>query len=358
MRLREIARLLAAAVLLASMSTPALAQTADLGVALALVGDDEPADAGFTLGGVETYEVTVTSAVGATHVTEFTLGATLGAGLELVAAPAGCEPVDTVDPIDDFPCVVTLDPPLLSGEERTLTIDVSYALPPDADPVKAGRQLPTAASACPNGAVTATSSVTVSNLKQGTTAVTDPTANSASVAATLRNWTDLEVVSVEGPANVSEGQTVTYTAQVKNNGPCPAPNVRVTLGPAGSLTYVEGSVSASCDNGDAGFAPRNRCELGTLAKDEVATVSADYTVQGFAREVTAAAVPVDVSIASRTVTTPALSLGADDPAEDNNSDDTSAPIDLSDNEGCSTGGAGTLVGGLLALAALRLRRRR
>jgi len=258
----------------------------------------------------------------------------------------GCDPVTTDVP---FPC--TVSGVLLSGGEASVTVDVSYTAP---DPLSPGT------ATCPNGAVDVTSSVTVSKPMQGTATVTDPDAGNDTAAAgsTLRNWADLEVVSVDGPANASEGQTITYTAVVRNNGPCPAPNVRVTLGPSAILTYVDGTVSATCTNGDAAFAEANECELETVAPAASVTVSADYAVGTYPDEMISATIPVDFSIVSRTVTGPSLSLGADDPNGENDGLGTSARVDLSGNEGCSTGGAGTLLGGLLALAASRLGRRR
>jgi len=105
----------------------------------------------------------------------------------------------------------------------------------------------------------------------------------------------------------------------------------------------------------AGLDP-GRCELATLDPAETATVTASYSVGGFGNEMTHTAVATDVSIASRTVTTVPK---ADDPDAGNNSDGTVATVDLDSKNGggCSTGGAGTLLGGLAALLALRLRRR-
>lgn len=357
MHLRSITRwfLAASTVFLAAASAPALGQ-ADLGVTIAQAGEGATSTgAGFTLGGGETYVVTVANA-GPTHVTGFTLNATIDAALD-VDGVTGCEPVTAGVP---FPC--TWSGSLLSGGETSITIDVSYPAP---DPLSPGTQT------CPAGAVTLTSSVTISNPTQLDNAdppvaqpVTDPVAGNdtaASAPSPLRNWAEIEVVSLDGPPNVNEGQTVTYTAVVRNNGPCDAPNTRVTLGPAATVVYVDGTASAACTNGSGSgtgqFGVANRCELGTLASGASQTVSANYTVITFPSEIIRAAIPVDVSIASRTLAGPPVVLGADDPDGSNNSGSTSATVDLSDNEGCSTGGASTLLG-LLSLVALRFGRRR
>lgn len=356
MRLRAITRLVGAAatVLLAAASAPAFGQ-ADLGVTLTLAGEGtDSTSAGITVGGAETYVVTVTNA-GPTHVTGFTVNATIDPALD-VDGVTGCTPVDTTPPIDPFPC--TWSGNLQSLAETSFTIDVSHPVP-------------TGTPTCPAGAVTLTSSVTISNATQLDNAtppvaqpVSDPNTgnNTSAASAKLRDWADLEVVSLDGPANVGEGQTVTYTAVVRNNGPCPAPRVRASLGPAATLTYVDGTASASCTNGAGSatgqFGALNRCELGTMNAAATATFSADYTVNGFPNEIIRAAIPVDVSVVSRTLAGPPVALGADDVDTDNNSGATSAIVDLSSNKGCSTGGAATLLGGLLSLAALRLGRRR
>jgi len=87
-------------------------------------------------------------------------------------------------------------------------------------------------------------------------------------------------------------------------------------------------------------------------------------VATFPKSIIKAAIPVDVDIVSRTrsaaVGPPVVTAdpATDDPNGDNNTAATQATVDLSANDkGCSTGGAGTLLG-LLSLAALRFGRRR
>ena len=321
MPLRHLTRSLAAAGTLL-LAAPAFAQNADLSVALSLDGDFDtstppkatPNTAGFKLGSEETYTVTVTN-TSTLIVTEFTLNATLDPALKSVSV-TDCKPTGTGTSPPPFPCTWT-GSPIAAGKDATITIAATYPAP---DP------LAPATATCPTGAdaVTVTSSVTVSNPKQDTTALTDPTASNdtASVSSHLRPWADLEVVSVDGPANANQGQTITYSATVKNNGPCLAPNVRFTFGPDGTLSYVS-STTGCTSNG--------RCELGDLAKGDTKTVSADYSVTTWPKEVFKAAVSMTGDVVSRNVSTATNPVATDDPNSDNDSGSTSATVDLSSN---------------------------
>jgi len=154
---------------------------------------------------------------------------------------------------------------------------------------------------------------------------------------------DLEVVSVNVPGNASEGQQLTYDVQVRNNGPGAPTDVFVDFVPPATVSFVSAS---GCPN-DATFGDDAGCDIGPLASGATLSFSAVYQVKSFPNDIIRASIPVTV----------AISATGTDPNPDNNEAAVETRVDLSDNDGCSTGGAGTLFG-LLSLVALRLGRRR
>lgn len=372
MRLCVITRLLAAAatVLLAA---PALAQnTADVEVtAFVLNGESAippggtveeatPKTAGLTYGGSESYKVTVTNN-GPSHVTSFVLDGTFTPpaapspySLAIkVTAPSGCVAETEGIPL---PCKMTFDPPLVAGASVNLTVGIKVPL---------AATLPTAPANCPTAGTTVAGSVTVpvATVLQGTTAVDTNNGNNASAVITtpIRKWADLSVTGLAGPADASEGQTITYDVTLHNSGPCDATNVFSDFTPPATLTFVS---TTGCDN-NASFIDDAGCDLSSA--DIVAgtdrSYSATFTVNTFPDDLIRAGIPIDVAVASTALNGPDDVATADDtsrvddPVGDNDADSTLAKVDLSSNEGCSTGGAGTLFG-LLSLVALRFGRRR
>ncbi len=367
MRLRAITRLVSAAatVLLAAASGSALAQSADVSVTFTKGGESTARGAGLTLGGAETYTLEATNN-GPSHVTSFVVDATFtppaapyGGAID-VTAPADCVATGATP----FPCKVTFDPPLVSGAKKSMTIGITVPVP-DLDPDPDVVVLPTAPADCPTAGttVTATATIPAATVLQGATAVDGSAANNTPPAITtpIRPWADLSVTSVTVPGNAGEGQQLDYAVVLHNNGPCAATNVFSDFLPPSTLTLV--SVTG-CDNPDT-FGPADDAGCDLASKSTVVTpfaVGADltygasYTVNTFPNEIIRAAIPVDVAVASLS---PASTVAAvDDPDESNNSGSARTIIDLDSNKGCSTGGAATLLGGLLALAALRLGRRR
>lgn len=358
MRLCVFTRLAAAAGAV-FLAAPAFGQTADVSATLALNGEAAVKTAGLTLGGSETYVITVHNA-GPSHVTSFTVDAAFtppaapynGAisidSVTPAGASGGCVPTTVVTAPaipPPFPCLVTLDAPLISGTSTTVEIAVTVPVP---------TPLPTAATDCPTAATTVHATASVPQVLQGTLDV-DP--NYADNTATpldtkIRPFADLSVTSLTGPSNVSEGQAITYTEVVNNAGPCDAPNVFVDFFPPATLTFVS---ATGCDN-NATFGSDAGCDFSTSGFPIGSkTFTADFTVNTFPKSIIKAAIPVDTDIASYASATVAA---ADDPHMSNNAASTSATVDLSKNDtGCSTGGAGTLLA-LLPLGALRFRRRR
>lgn len=96
----------------------------------------------------------------------------------------------------------------------------------------------------------------------------------------LGTGADLRVVSkTAGPDPVATGENLTYVITVRNDGPDPATNVRVT-DTLSSLMSTGGLQSVSASQGSClPAAPANgpsvtvQCELGTLAADDSATVT-------------------------------------------------------------------------------------
>jgi uncharacterized repeat protein (TIGR01451 family) len=361
MRLRVFTRPLTAAglVLLAAASTPAFGQTADVAVTLTLGGESAVSTAGITLGGTETYKVSLHNA-GPSHVTAYVVDASFTAPAApynaaiKVTPPASCVPTGATD----FPCKVTLAAPLVSGADTSVSISIEVPAPDTAPTAPAN--CPTAMEAATPGSTDIVATVSVPLVLQGATDVDPSYLNNspAPIHTKLRPWADLSVESLDGPANASEGQQITYTEVVKNNGPCAAQNVFVDFFPPGSLTFVSAS---GCDN-NATFGPADDsgCDFSgaqnPIAAGVSKTFSAIFSVNTFPKSVIKAALPVATDLLS---VSPSASVAAtDDPYQDNNSGATSATVDLSKNDsGCSTGGAGTLLG-LLSLLALRFARRR
>lgn len=341
MHLRTIARrLLAATTLsLAVAASPALAQTADLSVTFALRGTNTT----ITWGGAETYRATITNN-GPTHVTSFDFAAAIDSKLTIVSV-TGCAATITGQ---NVACTVTPPPPgnLVSGDAAVVDIAVVYEVPATLDPT---------ASVCPSTTpVNFSSTATISNAMQGSTAVTDAPGNNGPVASdnTLANWVDLEVTSVDGPATATEGQSIQYTVVVTNNGPCTATNAFVDF-VAPNILGVPTNLTGDCQNPASDFYVFESagCDLQDTANPWLAgqtrTFTATYTVGTYPSDLIHAGLPVDV----------AISADQGDPLGDNDAASMLTQVDLSDNDGCSTGGAGTLLG-LLSLVALRLGRRR
>ncbi len=367
MRLRVFTRLLVAAatMFLAAASAPVLAQSADVSVTFTKGGESTVRGAGLTLGGAETYTLEATN-LGPSHVTSFVVDATFTppaaapyTGAIAVTAPADCVPTGAGAEPPPFPCKVTFDPPLVSGAKKTMTIRITVPVP-DLDPNPAVVVLPTAPADCPTAGttVTATAAIPAATVLQGTTSVDGSAGNNTppAIPTPIRPWTDLGVTSVTAPGNASEGQQLDYTVVLHNNGPCAATNIFSDFLPPATLTFVS---ATGCDN-NATFGPADDAGCDLASHDPVAvgadlTYGASFTVNTFPNEIIRAAVPVSVAVAS---TSPASTVAAvDDPDTSNNEAATETRIDLSDNEGCSTGGAGTLLG-LLSLVALRFGRRR
>lgn len=338
MHLRTIARrLLAATTLsLAVAASPAFAQTADLSVAFTLRGTNTT----ITWGGAETYRATITNN-GPTHVTSFDFAAAIDAKLTIVSV-TGCTATVTGQ---NIACTVTpASPGLVSGASTVVDVAVVYEVPATLDPTT---------SVCPSTTpVDFSSTATISNALQGTTPVTDAAGNNGPVASdnTLANWVDLEVTSVDGPPTASEGQSIQYTVVVTNNGPCNATNAFVDF-VAPNVLGVPTNLTGDCLNPASDFYVFESagCDLGAAAwaRDTTKTFTATYTVGTYPSDLIHAGLPIDV----------AISADQGDPLGDNDAVSMLTQVDLSDNDGCSTGGAGTLLG-LLSLVALRLGRRR
>jgi uncharacterized repeat protein (TIGR01451 family) len=339
MRLSAFVRLITAAgtVLLAA---PVLAQTADLAVTISATGT-------LPVGGAKTYTVTATNN-GPNYIDQFTMNVTFAppsgtysAPVKIGAVTGGCVPVTTGTP---FPCVVKPAAPMGTGAKVTLTIAATVPMP---------TPQPTLAADCPvtgTTTVTATAFADPSLIFQLGAPVTDPTPanNTATVTNSLRKFTDLALSPLLAPATTTEGGTVNYSQFVTNYGPCDATSPFVDFTPPASITFV--SATGCLNNGT--FSTDAGCTLGTIAVGaSTPPYTATYKVITFPKEITSAAIPVSTDVIWAVTVlnvAPHTSLTS-----------VSTAVDLSSGHGgCSTGGAGTLVAGLVSLLALRLGRRR
>jgi uncharacterized repeat protein (TIGR01451 family)/uncharacterized protein (TIGR03382 family) len=149
-------------------------------------------------------------------------------------------------------------------------------------------------------------------------------------------------VTIDGPATASQGQSITYHATVKNNGPCDATNVFVDLIGDPVLAFV--SATGVCSGGF----PGGECAFNPITLAVNATASFDVTLQF-------GSLPSDVYSGAVTA---ALEAGSDltDPVGDNNSAATMATWSKSSGGCSSTGDAGSAIG-LVSLLGFAIRRR-
>jgi uncharacterized repeat protein (TIGR01451 family) len=335
MSLRLLTRLIAAAVLAAG-AAPAFAQV-NLETSLSFE------TAGVSLGTPNTYLLAVVNK-GTEVVTEFKVDPTfdpqfLTANGPKPAIVSGCTPDDATGVVA-FPC--TWRGILYGTQEADIEISVEYPKPAGFDPATA---------TCPSVTpVSFTTSMAISNFN-GSSSITNSGTSSASDTSSLKNFADLEVVSLVSDAtgNVNQNASYTYTTVVKNNGPCDAPAVRVAWAPSSSMSYVAGSVSANCAS-DATMTDASRCSVGTIAKGAEVTVTSQWAIGTYPSDLRSGNAVVDVTASARG--TPATT----DPVAGNNTGEVANGVNGLNSSSCSTGGAAGILSGLLALAALRRRR--
>jgi uncharacterized repeat protein (TIGR01451 family) len=107
--------------------------------------------------------------------------------------------------------------------------------------------------------------------------------NSATGRVSFRAVSDLALTKTDSPDPVVAGTNLTYTLQVTNSGPSPAPNVVVTDALSGQVSFVSATPSqGSCQAGVVPGDPTKplKCNLGTLASGGApATVTVIVTVK-------------------------------------------------------------------------------
>jgi hypothetical protein len=320
MYLRSITRLMAVAgtVLLAGAASPAFGQ-ADVTVAIT-------GPTGVNVGATNDYTVVISNGAAAAGATNVTLTMTLPAALTDPSF-AGCV---VSSPATPNVCTIAT---LAAGASATVTVSAMYEVP---DPY------PTT---CPTtetiGAVTA--SVEAEN---------DTTAATATVATTPINpFADVTVALTPPVTDINSGQTVTIHGVVTNNGPCVADAVAAEFVYPTALGFnsaTEGTPAfcAAPVTIDEAFADFG-CDMGDLVAGESRTFDATFTLAQLPSDLLRGNYPLAASVAATDMY---------DPLPDNNAGRADNRYD-EDVSGCSTGGAGTLVG-LLSLLALRFGRRR
>lgn len=323
MRLCSFTRLMALAgtVLLAGAAAPAFGQ--------ADVTPTITPPTSVNIGGTNRYEVVITNA-GIDAATDVTLTLTLPTPLTGTVF-GGCVPSQT----DPAVCTIATIPGAAAPDNTaTVTIDADYPLP---DPY------PTT---CQAGDTIGAFSVSVE-------AANDTTPATDTVATTPINALADVVVALTPPTRgISSGQTVTINGVVTNNGPCVADAVTAEFAYPTALVFnsaTEGTPAfcATATINDA-FGVDYGCDMGNLAVGESRTFDATFTLAEMPSDLLRGNFPLAVSVAA---------TDAFDALPEDNTSQADNRYD-EDVSGCSTGGAATLVGGLLSLVALRLRRRR
>src|SRR5205807_6520306 len=111
-----------------------------------------------------------------------------------------------------------------------------------------------------------TATATATNIIPGLTTNTA----TASVIVANANSSDLAIVKTVAPApTVPQGDTLTYTLTVTNNGPASATNVTVTDALPATLTYLSATPTGACSEADGTVT----CLLGTMVNGGTATVT-------------------------------------------------------------------------------------
>lgn len=146
---------------------------------------------------------------------------------------------------------------------------------------------------------------TMSNTASVTTSSTDPVAtnNSSTATVAIQQRADVQVIKTAPEGGAAPGSNVTFTVTVKNNGPSNATNVVVNDPTPAGLTFVSNT---------GGCTTPYPCSLGTLAPNQIVTISSTYSVS---------------PNASGTITnTASVSTSTTDPTTTNNSSSASFTI--------------------------------
>ncbi len=101
------------------------------------------------------------------------------------------------------------------------------------------------------------------------------TASGALAASVVPAKPDLDVVSITGPASVSDGINAVYTAIIRNDGAAASGDVEVVIGMSGALEAwdsISQTIGLSCTQGSGKDANTFTCEGGTLAAGQTATL--------------------------------------------------------------------------------------
>lgn len=183
-----------------------------------------------------------------------------------------------------------------------------------------------------------------------TVAATGATVTQAPAAATSVNmYADLSA-DLSGPQNANQGQTVTYTATVTNNGPCTAINVFVDTTVSAGLVFQSGQGACTTDD---------QCSLGDMIPGQSASYTKTYKVDTLRSNLTSSNNPNGIDVHSGDSSDPtAIIAGTDDPDTSNNAPGTTTFVQSSTGGCSSTGTAAPWVAAVLALLAVAIRRRR
>ena len=99
----------------------------------------------------------------------------------------------------------------------------------------------------------------------------------AQTATTTSNGQAQLQVTLTAPANVTKGQTITFSAAVKNTGTATANNVVVTHGVTGDLIYLDSQSSSACAL-QANTVNDTICTIASIAAGQTVTVVTKFTI--------------------------------------------------------------------------------
>lgn len=166
----------------------------------------------------------------------------------------------------------------------------------------------------------------------------------------VSKYADL-VAALDGPASATQGQTVTYTATVTNDGPCPAINVFVDTTVGSGLLLQSGAGACTTDA---------QCSLGDMAPGQSTSFTKTYHVDTLRNNLTSTNNPNNITVHSGDSSDPTnVIAGTDDPDTSNNSPATTTFVQTGAGGGCSSAGSAVpWATAVLGLLALSIRRRR
>lgn len=224
----------------------------------------------------------------------------------------------------------------------------SVSVPVPEDP--STKAIPTDPTFCPSDTTTQATTPILGPVTPTVTVSTGTVTQATPAPTAVSPYADL-VATLDGPANASQGQTVTYTATITNNGPCPSINVFVDTTVGSGLLFQSGTGVCTSDD---------QCSLGDMTPGQSVSFTKTYKVDELRNNLTSTNDPNNITVHSGDSSDPtAVIPGTDDPDSSNDSPATTTFVQTGAGGGCSSAGsAAPWAVAVLGLLALSLRRRR